>query len=514
MNRRVSASMTERRATRLGWLPLLPVLALSACASVLGIEDINEDPELANGGSTTTTTDAQGGNKNVGGSQSGSANNGGTGNVAGDEAMGGGLPVAGTTPVGEGGMGGTPDPGDPTVRGTVIDFWGTPVPNMPLMVGDTLTNTDEDGEFVVENVTDSYDVGLAFDIPYSGNPRAKAYVFQGLTRRDPTIQLRQAFDPRYTRVVVTPSNVTLATGETIKLAVGGDTGNVSTSMDASGRDFSCYWQGSETAQQNAHALHLSLDSDTDLPTAYKSFDSSLVGLAEGSPSQISLDLTAKTITTGTLQGTATTGGGTDRENWVYLRFDTGAVMELVNESSAPNTFSYLVPVLPSSSITVAASEGWDVVDGPFAIAYKTGLSADANPTLKIPTPVTLVSPGDSAAGVDAETKFRFTSPASNTGPFVIHFENVNNPGPFQDLYVITADKELTIPDVLDGGFELNPGDAIRWNVETHGAFASVDAMAGPDGFLDLFAWEGGPVGPLTDDGEWTISAGRYFTTAP
>jgi len=68
--------------------------------------------------------------------------------------------------------------------------------------------------------------------------------------------------------------------------------------------------------------------------------------------------------------------------------------------------------------------------------------------------------------------------------------------------------------VLDGGFELNPGNLIRWNVETHGAFASVDAMAGPAGFLDMFAWEGGPVGPLTDDGEWTNSAGRYFTTAP
>jgi hypothetical protein len=504
--------MANGRATRLRLAPLLPILALSACASVLGIEDIKEDPDLANGG-TNTATDVDGGTKSTGGS-SPTMSSGGNANVAGDQAMGGSLPVAGTTAVGDGGMGGIPDPGDPTVRGTVLDFWGTPVPNMPLTVGDTLTNTNEDGEFVVEDVAGSYDVGLAFDIPYNGNPRAKAYLFHGLTRRDPTIQLRQAFDLRYTRVVVTPSNVTLATGDTIKLAVGGDTGNVSTSMAANGLNFSCYWEGSETAQETAHALHVSLDSDSDLPTAYKSFDSSLVALAEGSESQVALDLTPKTITTGTLQGTAMTGGGSDRENWVYLRFDTGAVMELVNESSAPNTFSYLVPVLPSASITVAASEGWEVVNGPFAIAYKTGLSADAKPALKIPTPVTLVSPGDSADGVDAETKFRFTSPASNTGPFVVHFENVQVGGAFQDLYVITADKELTIPDVLDGGFELNPGDAIRWNVETHGAFASVDAMAGPDGFWDLFAWEGGPVGPLTDDGEWTNSAGRYFTTAP
>jgi hypothetical protein len=510
MNRRVPG----RHATQLRLAPLLPILALSACASVLGIEDIKQDPGLPNGGTTTTTTDSQGGDKNVGGSQAGSANNGGTSNVAGNEATGGSPPLAGATSAGEGGMGGTPDPGDPTVHGKVIDFWGTPVPNMPLMVGDTLTNTDEDGEFVVEEVANTYDVELAFDIPYNGNPRAKAYLFHGLTRRDPTIQLRQAFDIRSARAVVTPANVTLATGDIIKIAVGGDTGNVSTSMQANGLEFSCNWEGSETTQQTAHALHLSLDDDTDLPTAYKSFDSSLVALAETGKSQVSLDLTPKTVVTGTLQGTATTGGGTDRENWVYLRFDTGAVMQLINDSSGSNSFSYLLPVLPSSSITVAASEGWEEVEGPFAITYKTGLSADAKPALKIPTPATLVSPGDGADGVDAETKFRFTSPASNSGPFVIHFENVNVPGPFQDLYVITAEKELTIPDVLDGGFELNPGDAIRWNVETHGAFDSVDAMAGPDGFLDLFAWENGPVGPLTDDGEWTNSAPRYFTTAP
>jgi hypothetical protein len=97
---------------------------------------------------------------------------------------------------------------------------------------------------------------------------------------------------------------------------------------------------------------------------------------------------------------------------------------------------------------------------------------------------------------------------------VVHFENVDLMGGFQDLYVVTAQKELTIPDVLDGGFELQAGMAFRWNVETHGPFASVDAMATSAGFWDLFAWEGGPVGPLTDDGEWTNSQPRYFTAAP
>jgi hypothetical protein len=77
------------------------------------------------------------------------------------------------------------------VHGTVIDFWGTPVPNIPVQVGDTLTNTDEDGEFVVEDVAATYDLSLAFEFSVNATPRYHGYAFLGLTRRDPTIQVRQ-----------------------------------------------------------------------------------------------------------------------------------------------------------------------------------------------------------------------------------------------------------------------------------------------------------------------------------
>jgi hypothetical protein len=203
----------------------------------------------------------------------------------------------------------------------------------------------------------------------------------------------------------------------------------------------------------------------------------------------------------------------DRANSVFLRFDGGAVMQLVDDDG-PNSFSYLVPTIPKSTITVAASEGWDEYDGPYAIVYKTGLAAADKPALKIPTPATLAAPADDTTGVTSTTKFSFTSPASNPGPFVVHFQNDDLMGPFEHLWVVTAEKQLTIPDVLDGGFALNADNFHKWNVETHGAFTSVDEMMGPDGFWDLFTWEDGPVGPLTDDGAWTVSGTRWFATAP
>jgi hypothetical protein len=87
MNRSVPDSMADRRAARLRLVPLLPLLALSACASVLGIEDIKEDPDLNNNGGTSSTTNAQGGDKNNAGSTPTTGGSGGNGNVAGSLVM-------------------------------------------------------------------------------------------------------------------------------------------------------------------------------------------------------------------------------------------------------------------------------------------------------------------------------------------------------------------------------------------------------------------------------------------
>jgi hypothetical protein len=512
--------MSRRSASVRRFAPFLPLLVLGACSTVLGIEDVEEDPNASQGGSSMTT-DVAGGAKNTGGSKAGSAttasmggSNGeggdGPGPLGGDGSMGGGSePMGGDT-----GMAGAPNPDDPTVRGTVIDFWGTPVPNIPVQVGETLTNTDEDGEFVVEDVGTTYDVSLALEFSVNATPRYHGYAFLGLTRRDPTFQVRQGFDFRTGTAVITPANVTVETEDIIKLAVGGKTGNVSTSVGVNGSEQTCYWEGTETANQTAHALHLSRDDDTELPTSYKAYDSTTVGLAETGKSSVTLDLTPDTIVSGNLVGTATTGGGMDRVNYVFLRFDTGAAMELISDSGGPNSFSYLVPTIPSSTLTVAASEGWDSDDGPFALVYKTGLASADKPDLKIPTPATLAAPASGATGVTATTQFTFTAPASNPGPFVVHFTNADINGPWEDLWVVTADKKLTIPSVLEGGFALNANNLHSWNVETHGSFASVDAMTGPEGFWDMFMWQSGPVGPLTDDGAWTMSAPRNFTTAP
>jgi hypothetical protein len=151
--------------------------------------------------------------------------------------------------------------------------------------------------------------------------------------------------------------------------------------------------------------------------------------------------------------------------------------------------------------------------GPYAVVHANGLTASSKPALKIPSPVALAGPAGNTKNVNGTTKFTWTS-NTNTGPYVARFTNDDNAGPYQTLWVVTAEKETTIPIVTGGGFALQPGQAHYWNVETHGKFASVDAMAGPKGFLDPVGAEGDISGPTNSDGEYTLSASRTFTTAP
>jgi hypothetical protein len=529
MGRSVKGSMGNSRVVgTLRLSPLVWLLALGACTSVLGIEDLHEEPRDGSAGDTNGATagndstggkNTTGGKNNAGGSVNtdagvGNEPTGGTSGAGGTNPTAGSAPIAGA-PDGGAGLGGAPNPDDPTVRGHLIDFWGHKLANAPVQIGDTLVSTDENGAFTIENVPATYEVSTAFELDTNGFPRYFGWVFQGLTRRDPTLQVIRGLSIRYGNVLVSPKNATPAANQKISVAIGGKDGNtLFGSVSAAGVDSSATWEGEDTSQMTAHGLFFAYDANSELPTSYFSYNTSLVALAETGKANIQLDLTKGTLDDGNLQGTATTGGGSYRENQAFLHFTTGASMRLLDEAPAPNTFTYKVPSVTGSTITVAASEGTDSYLGPYGIVHANGLSATSKPALKIPTPPTLSSPASNITNVTAATKFTFQSPASNPGPFVVQFANDDQNGPYQYLWVVTASKQVTIPEVVGGGFALQPGQVHYWNVATHGKFTDVDAMTSPKGFLDPLGVNGDDSGPTNSDGEFTISATRGFTTAP
>jgi hypothetical protein len=519
VNINVKSPTAARRALR--YSSLVWLVGIGACTSVLGIEDLHDGPRPGSGGDGSGATDNTGGTSttagksNAGGKTNtgGSSNPGGTDNSSagiGNEPSGGDTGIAGIgNDAGAGGAG----PASSAVHGHVIDFWGHGVPNIPVQIGDTLGSTDDKGDFVFDSVPATYDVSMVYDHP-NFPAQSDAWVYQGLTRRDPTLQMYAGAAKRSGNVDINfVPKPTLAANQTIWVDIGGvDGATLYYDIGVDGYQGTyAEWFGPATAQQTAHGLMWQKNAAS-LPTSYLAYDSTLVALAETGTSKVTLDLTKSTIDTGTIQGTVTPSGAGSRENEVFLRFTSNATIQLVDDNG-PSSFSYVVPSIPNSNLTVAAEQG-SQYEG-WAVAHADGLAPGAKPVLKVPGLVTLLSPAGAATNITEATKFTFQSPAGNTGPFVVEFYSQDDVKAYQTIYVVTSQKQITIPPIIGGGFSMYPGGEYIWGVATHGNYASVDALASKEGFLDEFSRDEDTAdGPRKVTGEFTDSVPRGFTLKP
>jgi hypothetical protein len=518
--------MSRRVSFGRRFAPVLSLLALGACTTVLGIEDVEEDPnagDSGNGNGGNSTTDAGGGTKNTGGSQAGSSPlgggesdaGGGPGPIGGDGMVEGGKgPIGGDGNAG--GAGSSPGP----VHGRVIDFYGHPVPNVPIQIVDAetgtefeaKTSTDANGAFVIDGVPGSYEASVAYS--HVDADQTDAWVYRGLTRRDPTLQIYKGSARRYGEVDIAYENLApLANNQTIWVALGGDGGSTYYS-DASESGYdgaSAYWYGATTANQTAHGLVWQYDDD-DFPTSYLAYDSHPVALSGAGTAQVLLDLATETVDASSIQGTVTAASALgDRNNSMFLRFTSTATMQLLWDYSGPDSFAYLAPSITGSSITLSASDG-DSFDGALAIAHVDGLAPGAKPKLAIPPVMTPRTPLKDATGITTETTFTYDG--DNPGPYVVQFYSQGD-RTYQAFYIVTAAKQTQIPAKIAGDFSLYAGERYVWRVATHGEYASVDAMAGETGFLDEFSYdEETPIGPLRESGAFTNSGLHSCTMAP
>lgn len=511
-------------------LSMLCLLGLGACTSVLGIEDLHEGPRPGSGGIGATSS---GGTETTGGGSSGKSGTGTGGNGTGGKISGGGTPSttagdgpadAGNGPSGgtdtlggmsnEAGAGGAPEPAVGTVKGKVIDRWGVPVGNVPVQIGTTQATTDDNGAFTIDDVTATYDVSLFV--------LGDGWVFQDLTRRNPTLQVYQGHPNHYTYVDVTSGQAVKDTNDQLSLAAGTATGSkeyADIGIDSS-VSLSPEWDGPTSTTSTIHGLEWTKNAATELPVSYKAYDSKPLPLAASVDGMITLAMAPKTITskaiTGSVTARATQIGGGARNNSVFVRFGSGASIQVVDHTPTTPAFSYVVPTLADSSVTFAAWEG--TYEGPLGMVHRDGLSPGAviDP-VAIPAPPGTLTLSGGFSNVDEKTTFSFKASADNAGPFVVILNSLDTGS---HLYIVTSRQKIVgLPNVVDGAWFLEHASGTatatqyEWWVETHGAFANVDDMTGPAGYVDEFSQKYiTPVGTSQKDGTYTYSALYRFST--
>jgi hypothetical protein len=147
---------------------------------------------------------------------------------------------------------------------------------------------------------------------------------------------------------------------------------------------------------------------------------------------------------------------------------------------------------------MVAAEG-DSYYLPYAAAYQDNVLPGSNKlAFTIPKPANNLN-------VNSAGLAKWTGSAK---VYLLHIVDVDY---YDDYLVLTSAKQAGFPAESETGIAIPSGHKYTYTVETHGAYDSVDAAAGANGFLEGL-WFGVPEGPRRGSGTYTSSAAVGYTS--
>jgi hypothetical protein len=385
------------------------------------------------------------------------------------------------------------------VEGHVVDYFRRPVPRVPVTIAELTVETNEAGEFRFESVSIPYDVALLTE---QAGDYEHAWVYQGLTRTDPTLQVLFGSPYRSSGAFTIDTQLDLASTQKLGFAAAGRDGAWSYSIDSAAFVLSGFnWRGPTQADFTVHGLWWE-SSDAGLPISYLAQDAQPVLFRESSRADVTFDLALDAIVSASVAGSVTAGTDVERNNHAYLRFADQAQIRLFSAAATAASFEYAVPALAETSIVVAATEGRYASE--YAIAHREVAAGGRNIQLEIPRPARLRAPESNVSGVGPGSVFEWDGDAAAYLLFIEDFSTRR-----RALRVLTSSKKVALPALRN--FALTPGVEHYWRVETHGRGRNVDDLTGSEGFADAFCSPaGGSGGPRRTEGSFSISVARGF----
>jgi hypothetical protein len=338
------------------------------------------------------------------------------------------------------------------VSGTVVDQAGAPLPGAHVLVGDTVTITDQAGRFQASGVTLPYDVAIQTDQVSS------AFVFLGMSGPAATYRFGGVFAPgSVARGKVSVTLPTVDTGAiqaqvavevTDKLAWA----TVTPTMGQPGT-FDVGWRGAPSAHLRIHALRYQTAMVTGDPAHYIGYDTTDAVLDDGGDLSWSASWKPPPFADSTVSATvALPPGYTLTQSTLSVR-PAGFVFGGATASATGPATSFVVPDLAGASFTIEADatdgfpESWSLV--PALAAGTSGAPVQVDPA------PTLTSPADGASFGVGST---MTWTAAGDGPTGIIVQ-VGLAGP---RYIMFADGgSATLPDLSPLGLALPPGASVQ-----------------------------------------------------
>lgn len=457
----------------------------------------------------TGMDDAAGGGRSESGPSSQQAEAGAGGMVAAMTQAGAGAAPAdtgdgagGDAADGDGGEQADPRGVASAVRGTLVDSYHRPVSGARVWLGAESVVTDDQGSFQFPSVAAVYDI--AFTVTRTnaaGTPMREVWRYEGLTRRDPTLQCYSGFAYHDSSLAM---HVELdgfgQSGGPVVFAGFGSPDYVNSwwldQADFLAEHLGWFGPGSETSG-SLHAIAYEVDA-LGAPLRYLSYASVPVTLGAGQ-ADVTLALSTEALPAFAVAGSVSGPGERTRSDLLVEHFTDGTELTLPVNSHGGESFSYLAPRLPAATTTLVALEG-NVASTPYAVAVVTGLSTDrAGLALEIPRTPALTAPGDGKSDVDAETVFSWTLEQPRLAMFVAYTASAAD-----TMYVVTSQTQVTLPVGPTIAYEPPAGASFTWYVYTRDAASTDEVTAGIDSTLLRSQWT---------TGQYAASVSRSFVTA-
>ena len=357
------------------------------------------------------------------------------------------------------------------VHGMAIGSDTTPVAGVSVTIGTQSATTDAGGRFTISGVTVPYDLTAV-----ATSPRRTGVVYEGLTRRDPTIlMVGIASSPRRATLTgnVTGANPVGVAGDVTRLIIGSPqipfwlVNDVETNVTSNPYTLHPSWVGQDTTTGTIHVLQWQQDGG--LPVSYSGY-ASVPGITlSADAGTVASDAVLSAPPASTIAGTIQLAPSLTRFSQLVAIVFPGAVPTFLGSDTPTASFAYPFPNVAGATATLVASAG-DTGSSSYSSAQLTGITpGTTNILVALPPAPTPVAPVDHTTGVGTTTDFTWT-PVNGTVYVLLVI------GPSAWYVVVTSATTARIPDLSAQGLGLSGKSS--WNVNAYGPAGSVDELAG------------------------------------
>ncbi len=366
-----------------------------------------------------------------------------------------------------------------TLTGHVVGDNGQPLANAPVVLLGNPVRTvtaDSTGAFSFDKVRAPYDIAV---VNGSVTP-SRVLVYQGLTRRDPTVAfINEGFgQPRWADVYGYLSENGNQEPPQRDYRCAFETTQASPTCALADNSYLAYldWQGPTTLTGALHIIGWFTQAGT-RNYVYGKRDAVAVSDRTGTFG-VGVDLNP--VASGALSGSITASNGYQvYERSLTLNFSENASAYLFSDTGNASSFSYVTPVIDGTTLALSATAYGSGAER--VTSTKRGLSTNASGVrLNLPGAPTPSLPGNGSSGVNLGTQTFSWGPMSGGGVSAVSFFA---DGVFR-LTVVTANASLTWPRIADLSVGAIPANTrLSWQVTGLSAskVSSLDDFAAPDG---------------------------------